>query len=164
VNHYPLSSFFWSWQCECFSRCQDWTYVTSSIGLCSSHCMTHQTNVVIQALSKLNMICRLENLLQTLYAYSNKSFNRHLKLNKHLEIMEIQGNKLLKNVKTRWISMLEFAKRVISEYHTLMVKMALDFAYNNSIKVNFKLLCDIEVYMGWQSCCHYWRKLITWWS
>jgi hypothetical protein len=62
--------------------------------------------------------------------------------------MEIQGNKLLKNVKTRWVSMLEFAKMVISEYHTLMVKMALDFACNNSIKVNFTLLCDIEVLYG----------------
>lgn len=44
--------------------------------------------------------------------------------------------------------MLEFAKMVISEYHTLMVKMALDFACNNSIKVNFTLLCDIEVLYG----------------
>jgi hypothetical protein len=44
--------------------------------------------------------------------------------------------------------MLEFAKRVISEYYTLMVKMVLDFARNNSIKVNFKLLCDIEVLYG----------------
>jgi hypothetical protein len=44
--------------------------------------------------------------------------------------------------------MLEFAKRVISEYYILMVKMALDFACNNSIKVNFKLLCDIEVLYG----------------
>jgi len=54
--------------------------------------------------------------------------------------------------------MLEFAKRVISEYHTLMVKMAFDFARNNSNKVNFKLLCHIEVLHGLAICCHYWRK------
>jgi hypothetical protein len=31
--------------------------------------MAHQTNIAMQTLFKLNMVCRLENLLQTLYAY-----------------------------------------------------------------------------------------------
>jgi hypothetical protein len=41
--------------------------------------------------------------------------------------------------------MLEFAKRVMNEYHTLVVKMTMDFVSNNSFKVNFEILCDIEV-------------------
>jgi hypothetical protein len=62
--------------------------------------------------------------------------------------METQGNKLLNNVKTRWISMLKPTKRVMSEYRTLVVKMAFDSINNNSAKVNFELLCDIEVLYG----------------
>jgi hypothetical protein len=58
--------------------------------------------------------------------------------------METQGNKLVKNVKTRWLLMLEPTKRVMSEYRTL-VKMALEYTNNSSAKVNFELLCDIEV-------------------
>jgi hypothetical protein len=53
-------------------------------------------------------------------------------------------------------------KRVLSEYHTLVVKTIMDFASNNSTKVNFELLCDIEVFswcfMGLQSCYHCWRR------
>jgi hypothetical protein len=41
--------------------------------------------------------------------------------------------------------MLELAKRVMNEYHTLVVKMTMDFVSNNSFKVNFEIVCDIEV-------------------
>jgi hypothetical protein len=41
--------------------------------------------------------------------------------------------------------MLELTKRVMNEYHTLVDKMTMDFVSNNSFKVNFEILCDIEV-------------------
>jgi hypothetical protein len=78
------------------------------------HSMAHWTNLIVQVLFKLNMFCRLENLFQTLYAYFSKSSKRHLKLNKLAKIMEIQGSKLLKNVKTRWIFMWEPTKKLMS--------------------------------------------------
>ncbi len=62
------------------------------------------------------MVIRLENLLQTLYPYFSNSPKRHLEFSKLAEVMETQGNKLLKNVKTWWILMLEPTKRVMSEY------------------------------------------------
>ncbi len=74
------------------------------------HYMGHQSNIAMKTLSKLNMVCRLENLFQTLYAYFYENPNRHLKFNKLAKIMEIQDNKLLKNVETRWISILEPTK------------------------------------------------------
>jgi hypothetical protein len=37
------------------------------------HCTAHWTNLVVQVLLKLNMFCRLENLLKTLYVYFGKS-------------------------------------------------------------------------------------------
>ncbi len=92
------------------------------------------------------MFCRLENLFQTLYAYFSKSSKRHLKLNKLAKIMEIQGNKLLKNVKTRWIFMWEPTKKLMSAYYTLVVKMAMDFASINSTTVNFDVI--LKSFMG----------------
>ncbi len=68
-----------------------------------------------------------------------------MELNKLTEIMEIKDDKLLKNVKTRWIFMLEPAKRVLNEYYTLVT---FDFVTNKSTNVNFKLLCDTKVLYG----------------
>jgi len=106
---------FWSWWCECCSRYQK-NSITNSIWLCSSyvkhHCMVHQTNFVVQALFKLNMVCRLENLIQTLYAHFNNGPKRHLELSKLVKIIETYGNKLSKmskqggflywNLQIRW--------------------------------------------------------------
>jgi hypothetical protein len=41
--------------------------------------------------------------------------------------------------------MLKPTKKVMNEYCILVVKMTLDFVNNNFAKVNFELLCDIEV-------------------
>jgi len=40
--------------------------------------------------------------------------------------MATKGNKILQNVKTRWVLMLNPTKRVMAEYKTLLMKMALD--------------------------------------
>jgi hypothetical protein len=42
------------------------------------HCVAHRTNLVVQTLSHLQMVSRIESLLQTLYNYFSKSFKRHL--------------------------------------------------------------------------------------
>jgi hypothetical protein len=60
-------------------------------------------------------------------------------ISKLIKIMRTQGNKLLKNIKIKWISMLELIEKV-SEYCTPVVKMALDFSSNNFAMMNFELL------------------------
>jgi hypothetical protein len=82
----------------------------------------------------------LENLLQTLLAYFNKNPKKHLELIKLVKTMKAKGNKLSKNIKTKWISMLDPTKQVMVEYCILVMKMALDYLSNN-----FKMLCDIKV-------------------
>ncbi len=77
-----------------------------------------------------------------------ESPKRHLELSKLIEIMETHGNKLLKNVKTCWISMLEPTKWVMNEYCILVVKMVLDFANNSSTKVNLNYYVILKSYMG----------------
>jgi uncharacterized circularly permuted ATP-grasp superfamily protein len=41
-------------------------------------------------------------------------------------IVEIIGLKILKNVKTWWISMLEPLKHVLAKYQTMLMKMSQD--------------------------------------
>lgn len=61
-------------------------------------------------------------------------------------IMETKGLKLLRNVKTRWISMLNLTKRVIAKYMIkLLVKMGLDMPTNFQVVTN---LADLDF------CCH----------
>ncbi len=135
-----------------FLRCQDYSYATNSnyaIDMQNIHCMAHQSNLVIQAFYKLNMVYNLENIVQTLYAYFNKSPKRHLELIKLVEIMEIQDNKSLKNCQNN----VDFFARTFKEgvEWTLHFNGQDDFKLNindNYAKVNFKFLCEIEVLYG----------------
>jgi hypothetical protein len=35
------------------------------------------------------------------------------------------------------------------EYRTLLMKMALDDPTNDKTKVNFELICDVQILLGW---------------
>jgi uncharacterized membrane protein len=69
-------------------------------------------------------------------------------IHKACKVYGNQGAKILKNVKTRWISMLSFVQCVMAEYKTLLVKMALDAPTNDKAKKNFDLLCDVQILLG----------------
>jgi hypothetical protein len=85
-------------------------------------------------------------LFQALLAYFNKNPKKHLEFSKLVKILKTKGNKLSKNIKMKWISMLDPTKEVMVEYCTLVVKMALDYLSNNFINlVNFKMLFNIKV-------------------
>jgi len=87
---------------------------------------TYQINFVVQVLSMLNMVCKLKILLQTLYAYFNKSLWRDTwnainlirswKLKK-LWFMEKCQNKV--------DFMLELEKMII-EYYNVLVKVVVN--------------------------------------
>jgi hypothetical protein len=91
--------------------------------------MAHHANLVVQTLLGLPLVIHFENLLQTLHSYFVHS-HKHLEFTKLAKLMQTKGNKILQNVKTMWISMLSPIKRVIIEYITLLVKMALDYFTN----------------------------------
>jgi hypothetical protein len=78
--------------------------------------MAHKTNLVVQILSNLPMVAKLEDLLQS------------LEFTKLANIVEKIGLKILQNVKTWWISMLEPLKRVMATYKTLIMKISQDSA------------------------------------
>jgi hypothetical protein len=70
--------------------------------------------------------------------------------------VETEGLAILRNIKTRWISLLEPLKRVMGEYKTLIVKMCEDAIVQQpkmtskqapareSARHNYDLLCDVN--------------------
>ncbi len=59
-----------------------------------------------------------------------------------------KGNKLLRNMKIRWINMLSLVKHVMEQYQLLIAKMH-DDAMKNIITIeNLSLLCDLELIFG----------------
>jgi hypothetical protein len=86
--------------------------------------MVHCTNLAAKPLSNLPMVQKIEKLLQSFYSYFNASPKRCNKYQKLAEILETSGLKILQNMTTSWISLLEPLKRVLGEYKMLIVKRA----------------------------------------
>jgi len=61
-----------------------------------------------------------------MYAYFSHSPKRNLEFQKLAYLVEIEGQQMLRNVKTQWISLLEPLRRIMDEYKTLVVKMCED--------------------------------------
>ena len=61
------------------------------------------------------------------------------------EVMEIKGLKILRQVKTRWLSMLSPSIQVMNEYRMLVVKMMEDQDEVESAKTSFQDLIDVQI-------------------
>jgi len=83
---------------------------------------------MIQTFSNLPLVFYIENLLQCLYGYFNHSPKRHLEFIMLAKVMEIEGNKIICNIKTRWTSMINPIKQMLPKYYTLLMKTTLDVA------------------------------------
>lgn len=105
--------------------------------------MVHQTDLAMQTLLHLQMMSKIEGLFSTSYNYFFKYLKRHLEFSKLSEIMKTKWAKILKNVKTCWISMLSPTRCVMSKYMTLLMIMAID---NDNTKVNFDLFVMSKFY------------------
>jgi hypothetical protein len=106
------------------------------------HCMTHHTNLVVQTLSEFEVVKHVEDILAALYSYFSSSPKRSLEFQNLAACLESKGNKILRNVKTRWISMLGPARRVFEEYKPLVTKMAVDAPKELAVKKNLSMLLD----------------------
>jgi len=111
------------------------------------HCMAHCTNLVVATLSSLKLVSKVESLLVGMYNYFIHNPKQHLDFYKLAKILESKGNKLLKNIKTRWISMLSPCKNFFVEYKLLVVKMVEDNDHIENAKSNYKLLSNVEMFL-----------------
>ncbi len=75
------------------------------------HCFVHRINLTMLVLSKVH----LETLLQAMYGFF-LSPKKILEFQKLFDVLTNKENKLLKNVKTRWINMLSSVKHVMEQY------------------------------------------------
>lgn len=100
------------------------------------HCMVHHTNLAMQIFLNLFLMIWLENLLQT-FAFIRQIWSSQDQLNSWK-----QGNKIIQNVKMKWISILSLTKQVIAKWKTLLIKMALDNLTKQQTKLNHKHFYD----------------------
>ncbi len=64
------------------------------------------------------------------------------------EIMKIKGNKILHNIKIRWIFMINLVKEVLFKYRILLMKMTLDATTIPSTQFYLFLLLNVETLLG----------------
>jgi hypothetical protein len=119
------------------------------------HCMAHRTNLAVEPLSNLPLVSKLEALCHGMYAYFSHNPKRHLKFQKLADVVETEGLRVLRNVTTRWISLLDPLRRIMGEYKTLLVKLCDDAAVKepelttkqraakDAARQNYSLLCDL---------------------
>jgi hypothetical protein len=65
-----------------------------------------------------------------------------------VKILESKGLKLLRNIKTCWISMLSPLEWLLVKYKSMVVKMHMDAPKSKSAWDNLDLLCDLELVLG----------------
>ncbi len=65
-----------------------------------------------------------------------------------VKILETNGLKLLRNIKTWWISMLSPLEWLLAKYKSMVVKMYMDAPKSKSVWDNLDLLCDLELVLG----------------
>ena len=88
---------------------------------------------------------RIEDLLQSWHTYFAHSPKRHLEFVKLAEVLETKGLKILRQVKTKWLSVMSPAIKVMNEYKTLVVKMMEDEQAVDAAKTSFQHLVDIQI-------------------
>lgn len=71
------------------------------------HDKAHKTNLVVEALSNLRLVQKLENLCKSLYSYFSNSPKRQLEFTTLAEGVKTEDLKSLNKVATRWFSLLD---------------------------------------------------------
>ncbi len=110
--------------------------------------MAHWCKLVVQILSSLSLIAKIEALLSFMYTYYSQSPKRHFECPKLVEVIKSKSLNFLKNIKMKWIFMLALSKQMVEKYKPLVVKMSDDAISNVAINTNYELLCDLETIMG----------------
>jgi hypothetical protein len=90
------------------------------------HCCAHKLNLCAKSLSSLRVLHAIEDVLQASHSYFAHSSKKVAEFRTLAQLMETKGLKLLKNVKTHWISYIAPLRRLISEYKSIMAKMYVD--------------------------------------
>jgi hypothetical protein len=119
-------------------------YIFSPLGSYSLHGTSYKSS---RANSASNFYCEIYWGFIVVHVYSFFPHNPKMQLEflKLVNLMKAKGSKILCNVKTCWINMLSLTKRAMAMYMPFVAKMVEDSPSIMFTKVNFKLLCDINL-------------------
>ena len=109
------------------------------------HCVAHRCNLACKALSSIGIFVVIEKALNMAHAYFARSPKRYSEFNRLAELIGTKGLKMLRVVETRWVSLIEPLRRLLSEYRTLIYKMVQDLKENEKAQVRF-LFMFFELY------------------
>jgi len=80
------------------------------------HCVAHHNNLDFKALLELGIFRAIEKLLSMTYAYFCKSLKRFEEFKQLAVLTETKELKILKNMQTRWVSLIKPLRRLFLEY------------------------------------------------
>ena len=90
------------------------------------HCYGHKNNLFVKTLSDLEIVLEIEDLVKVIHIYYAHSPKKYTKFHYLAFLMETKGLKLLKNMCTKWCSLITPFRRLLMDYPTLMAKMRVD--------------------------------------
>jgi len=99
------------------------------------HCIAHRYNLAFKALSTQPIFGTVEQVLSQIYSYFCKSPKRFSEFRQLAELTQTKRLKMLQKVETRWVSLIEPLRRLLSEYRTLIYKMTEDMVDNDKAEV-----------------------------
>lgn len=106
--------------------------------------MAHKTNLVAKTLSNLPIVGKVEHLLEKLVGFFVASPKRYPDFQMLAKELDNEGLKILRNVKTDWISMYKPLDCVCKQYSPLIVTMHSDVAEGVDVASrNLDLLLDV---------------------
>jgi hypothetical protein len=111
----------------------------------------HKINLVVKTLSELPVFHAIEDLMCVSHAYFSHSPKKYNEYKAFASSINTKGLKLLKNVTTRWLSLLEPMRCLMSEFRTVLGKMEID-SNNKKESVIFLLILHVSILV---------RKLIS---
>lgn len=123
-------------------------YAPISFGV---HCMVHKCKLTFKTLYCLEIMSSIEDLLYTCHIYFVNNLNKHFRLIKFIDMIETNGLKMFKNVKTQLIFLLELQGKIcynINHYSSICASMAQTTMQLRYIVVNQKpFISFIDLYV-----------------
>jgi hypothetical protein len=80
----------------------------------------------VKTLSQLEIFHTIEEVMKISHAYFSYSPKKYSEFKSFAQTIDTKDLKLLKNVTTFWLSLLESMRRILSEFHILVGKMEID--------------------------------------
>jgi hypothetical protein len=76
--------------------------------------------------------------------FINHNPKKQVVFTKLAKIMETKGNKILCNIKIKWIFMYSFVKGLLVKYHSFLMKMTWNALTITSVRLDLSSFIDVE--------------------